>query len=708
MMTPERPEKPTMADRSGEKRDRNSDDTDKPPSTPNTKDNKLLRDDAKEPLGNYVEDETMENEDKGDFVYHDADEGALILFDSEASKGADAANADDKNGTDADDGMMDSEEDEPLISNALIKTFDQVHQEGTHNDYDPAVAGKATTEATSVASKADKEKLTSHQNNKPNNSINEKEKKNKNSNKKVKTTHNMDTEDEESKSSDDDTAVLILQSIKSQTQKWKGLDPALQSVMPYLPSDRTALDMDLANFRQHFNITDSVLGKDTWAGLFAKSYSLNGRRTKLFKKLGVKLAATDPHEFFAPQEFDGVRLRHGSIPNAWAGAYIFYGPGWKPEITVCLDVSSGIAKPTNWWNKIDRSEIQSIVPFSSSEIFDDQEGSMYDLERHLRIKFGINTDKLVDPKDWVASFKTHRKDQQARSTLIKLALTPITVFGKDWFVDTAQTKLIASSITNFWVSAYRLAGGPWHVPPAPKPAAASPTPPIPAPVSSPKAATKISKGVSFGAGVKSSTGLFISRGARKMLPPKKAKADARKHEGQFFTISLPALNSDWKEGGPEAVGYFNELTNHIFTKDKKAILHLWDSNNSGGTLTRKSEALKNKNQIQKYASQFFLCTGAETELRLRISHDVIPTLLELDSDTHGRIVHDHIQEKQRTIIGFLVGSSPDSANLDDMRQAHELHPVIQGLKLIAIAQAIKLAPARMRSLGSSKYMLFIF
>jgi hypothetical protein len=57
-------------------------------------------------------------------------------------------------------------------------------------------------------------------------------------------------------------------------------------------------------------------------------------------------------------------------------------------------------------------------------------------------------------------------------------------------------------------------------------------------------------------------------------------------------------------------------------------------------------------------------------------------------------VHDHIQEKQRTIIGFLVGSSPDSANLEDMQEAHEHHPVINGLRLIAASQAIKLAPGK--------------
>jgi hypothetical protein len=159
-------------------------------------------------------------------------------------------------------------------------------------------------------------------------------------------------------------------------------------------------------------------------------------------------------------------------------------------------------------------------------------------------------------------------------------------------------------------------------------------------------------------------------------------------------VILPELVSDWKEGGAEAVGYFNYLSDHIFTKDKKAIIHIWNSENTGGTLTRKSDPLKNKSQITKFASQLFLRTGSKTEFRLRISHDVIPTLLELDSDTNGQISHDHIQEKLRTIIGFLVGSSPETANLEDMREAHEHHPVLRGLKVLMQAQPIKLAPGK--------------
>jgi uncharacterized linocin/CFP29 family protein len=124
------------------------------------------------------------------------------------------------------------------------------------------------------------------------------------------------------------------------------------------------------------------------------------------------------------------------------------------------------------------------------------------------------------------------------------------------------------------------------------------------------------------------------------------------------------------------------MAQSIFDKDKKAIIHMWDMASSSSRLLKKSEPVKNKMQVKKYASQLWLRTGFETKFRLSVSHDVVPSLLELHSSKGMVIEHDHIQEKDRTIIGFLVGSSPASANLTDMREAHENHPILHGLRLL--------------------------
>ena len=72
------PEKPTMADMSGGKRDRISDCTDKPPSTPNTRDNKLLCNDDKVAIGKGNDGKIVEIEDKLDSVKIGTDDDDVV------------------------------------------------------------------------------------------------------------------------------------------------------------------------------------------------------------------------------------------------------------------------------------------------------------------------------------------------------------------------------------------------------------------------------------------------------------------------------------------------------------------------------------------------------------------------------------------------------------------------------------------------------
>jgi hypothetical protein len=340
--------------------------------------------------------------------------------------------------------------------------------------------------------------------------------------------------------------------LKSQTQQWKNLDASLKGIMPFMENERTILERELANIMKHYQLTELILSRDEWVKIFTHSTNLIGRHTKFIKRFGVKMAATDPSILFLPHEFNGVRLLQGRIMNAWAGAYVFYGPGWKAERNICLDNTSGLARPTDWWKQLDPDDTK-ISPFLPSEIFSDDEGSMHDQERHLRIKFKINKAvKEVTPKMWIDGFKKHRQDPATVTIIIKLALTPLTVFDDEWFADKeTQNMLLASSVTNLWASAYRLAGAPWayfstpslndknntNTSPAAKEPAVIPN------VSTPSS-VKNQKGVSFEEAVKA-TGLFLSRKARSALPPAaQAKADLRKFKDNFYNIETPPMDTD--------------------------------------------------------------------------------------------------------------------------------------------------------------------
>jgi hypothetical protein len=145
---------------------------------------------------------------------------------------------------------------------------------------------------------------------------------------------------------DEGKIILLLKGEKGHTGKWKGLDKHYKNLMPFLISDRASAEKALANALQHFNIKEATTNRDEWVRIFNDSYTNKSRKSKMIKTFGVKLAASDPKGFFLPHEFNGEKLLRGNWTNAWAGAYTFYGPGWLPEIVVCLDISTGISKPT--------------------------------------------------------------------------------------------------------------------------------------------------------------------------------------------------------------------------------------------------------------------------------------------------------------------------------------------------------------------------
>jgi hypothetical protein len=133
----------------------------------------------------------------------------------------------------------------------------------------------------------------------------------------------------------------------------------------------------------------------------------------------------------------------------------------------------------------------------------------------------------------------------------------------------------------------------------------------------------------------------------------------------------------------EVAGYFNLVVEHILRKDKKRLIHMWNTSTGG-----------------KYASNlplYYTPRLPSSVLDLCVTRSSSDsTQLELaNDDSDLSITHDHhhiLQEKDLTTIGFLVGSSP---NLKDVTEAHANHPILKGLKIIALEQSItKLASGR--------------
>jgi hypothetical protein len=697
-------EKPTMADMSGGKRDRSSDHTDKPATTPNTRDSKLLCNDDKEPIGKGNEGKLVEIEQKlNSAAICNDDDGVTSAPIKPDQK--EVIDVDDLDSIIASGGLVESpgSDTEEHVPKTLFDPTEDKTDETTEvtkpsdvHDND-SIANALANFSTPIKNKQidDNSTPTSTEknNNKNNNKKTEKEQKNK-----------QDTNSKQQFNKGKKNATLILkEGFKLSTKNWKDADSKIKATqnLAYKPADKEKrLILNRASFLKHFKRTDEEdIGRDTWIKYFITAIKLGDTRAfRAVKRFGMALASTDPTELFLPHQFDGKTLLEGPIENAWAGAYIVYGAAWKPEIG--LDISGGINAPSTWWKNLGTEVTSQLAPFSPSEVFSDNEGSMHDQEQKLKKTLGLkHTSNAVPIKDWITGFKKSIKDPSVQAILIKLALTPITVFDQAFFAEqNEKTKLNSVSVTNFWIGAYRIAGAPWNLkspPPTEPPASSKPTFPKKEEAATATPSPKQDH-VSFDSATKKekAPGLFISRSAHKPATGTKPKADDRKYQDIYYTVTTPPMDSGWKEGGPEITVYFNNIFEHIIDKDKKALIHQWKGKD-GGRLSKHSAKLSYRLQVAKYCNSLFLKQGSPVVFRIRVSHDVHPSKIIIDNVNEGlHLEKDHIQERDLTVIGYLVGSSPAAANLKDMQESHENHPILNGLKIEARVQAIKLTSGK--------------
>ena len=694
------PEKATMADMSGGKRDRISDHTDKPPSTPNTRDTKLLCNDAKVAIGKEKDGKIVEIEEKLDSVkIGTIDDGVVASFVQPAQK--EVIDIDDLDSLIASGGLEHSPGSD--IAKNVPKTLfdpnkDQDKMEESVSTQSPgsSIKVKHDDESLSDNSTSTKDKTNAKNTTTPTRTEkNDNKKKNKN-NKKTEKEQKQATQPTQKFSegtSKNSNALVLNEGFKPCTQMWKDADAGLKAIigLAYKASDKDKkLLLNRASFLKHFKRSDDEeISRDQWVNYFIDSTKFgNSRALKNIKRFGIALASTDPTEIFAPEQFNGTILIGGPIENAWAGAYTVYGAAWKPEIG--LDISDGIAPISTWWKNLGSEETSQFSPFFPSEVFSDNAGSMHDQEKHFKKAFGFPHMTAVPIKTWVNGFKKRLSDPSVRAILIKLALTSITVFEPAFFADPLEkTKLNSISVTNFWIGAYRIAGAPWNLKAPPPTEVKSPEQAAPVATATPSPKDH----VSFDSSTKS-PGLFISRAASTPNVITRPKSEVRKYQDVYYTVTTSPMEAQWKEGGVELTANFNLILDHILDKDKKAIIHQWQGK-GGGKLHKNSSPLLNRIQVKKYCNGLFLRQGFPVVFRIRVSHDAHPSKLIVDDVNEGlHLVKDHIQELDQTIIGYLVGSSPAAANLRDMQESHENHPTLHGLKLEARVQAIKLTSGK--------------
>ena len=281
---------------------------------------------------------------------------------------------------------------------------------------------------------------------------------------------------------------------------------------------------------------------------------------------------------------------------------------WKPEIG--LEIPGSINAPSSWWKELGSKVTSQLVHHPPSEVFADHLGSADDQEKPLKKTSGfVRASSAVSIKEWVAEFRKNNEDPTAQAALIKIALTPVSVFDQGFFAEQIEkTKLNSTSVTSFWIGARRIACAPCNLkspPPAgPTVAAAAKPRSRPQPRSrrpQPKSLDKQDQDVSFDASAKKDKvpGLFVSRSFHEPDTGTGPGADVRKHQdARRRAVANPLMDSEWKEAGPEITAHFDNMFDHVIDKDKEALTDQWKSNH-GGRLTKHSAKLTCRMQVRK-------------------------------------------------------------------------------------------------------------
>ena len=84
-------------------------------------------------------------------------------------------------------------------------------------------------------------------------------------------------------------------------------------------------------------------------------------------------------------------------------------------------------------------------------------------------------------------------------------------------------------------------------------------------------------------------------------------------------------------------------------------------------------------------------------LRFHIAHDVHKEKFaetEEFSNAKLQVSYDKVQAKKTSIWGWMLGGIPETANLSDMKEACENHPLLKDFQIEAHCQVIRLFPGK--------------
>jgi hypothetical protein len=538
-------------------------------------------------------------------------------------------------------------------------------------------------------------------------------------------------EDEEDMSTEDPVFCMdFSHGFLKPTDAYKNLArETKQSRTTYTAKDSDHLQTLIIAAPDIFHLPDDIdlpISVEQWHKIFVAAAPILSKKNakKPYKAFGLTLAGTHPQDLLTQESFDNDRIIESPLACALGGAYLFYGCIWNMDKDFLIDWMAPKIDPTDLWkNKLAIKTRNLALGFSATEIFDEDPKSFHCIEASMA-KTMLMKDR-GNPEEWSEKIKRHLNvDGQVhlprpgqgtiKDNLMRIAKTHPTVFKDNIMED---SKLTGSSMTALWTAVYTTLGGSWSKatpvdgftlvqkkkPGQKKPdlksslkkSSFAPDVKDAKPTYASKASfkpTKLTKASS------QASGIFLKK--QPVTIVKKIGKGPKRKFITFFKVRLPRVS---KPFGPEAEAEVVKSAQMLFTIiwkfDSRAVILAYRGS-STATLTKESSPLSSRSQLQLYADNVFVKLDANTWMKIQVAHDKPRTDFEEDENFQGSLQEadlwfhpDKVQARTTSSIGWLLGSTPDSCNINDMKASHEAHPDL-GIECEPRPQNIRLYPGK--------------
>ena len=520
----------------------------------------------------------------------------------------------------------------------------------------------------------------------------------------------------------------------------------------FMASDGETLKQFIDDAPEIFQLpanTTLPLSVEKWHDIFVAAAPILAKKNpkRKYKQFGLTLAGTHPQDLLPPTAFDSDRILESPLACALGGAYQFFGCLWTMDKDFLIDWMVQKITPTDLWEEKMPIKTRNLaLGFSAKEIFDEAPTSFHCIEASMAKIMKMKNRE--NPEEWAVKLRKHlnssgqvhlpRNGQGTiKDNLMRIAKTHPRVFTGN-IVD--ESKLTRSSMTALWTAVYTILGGvwwnaerntttiSWSISPHPddddddddgftvvqnkktplKTALKKSPPPPPAKAAIPTYASKVTQNsrktptqrthTKPAQASRQASGCFLQK--KPMIITKKVGKGPKRKFITFFKVRLPRVN---KPFGPEAeaevVKSAHMLFQIIWKFDPRAVLLAYRGS-STATLTKDSDPLASRSQLQLYADNVFVKQDANTWMKIQVAHDKPRTEFEEDDNFQGSLQEadlwfhpDKVQARSTASIGWLLGSTPDSCNITDMKASNEAHPDL-GIECEPRPQNIRLYPGK--------------